>query len=102
MDIETWMPSRQNANDPDSGYGETHSASRLYEFQARRLNLRYREKTEGGKAETKFCYTLNNTAIACPRVLISLLEQYQNEDGTITVPEILRPYMSGRERITAN
>jgi seryl-tRNA synthetase len=93
-DIETWMPSR-------NAYGETHSGSALKDFQSRRLNLRYREKSpETGKAETKFCYTLNNTAIACPRVLISILEQYQNEDGAITVPEALRPYMSGRERIT--
>jgi seryl-tRNA synthetase len=57
---------------------------------------------EGGKAETKFCYTLNNTAIACPRVLIAILEQYQNEDGSVTVPEVLRGYMGGVERITKN
>lgn len=92
-DIETWMPSR-------NGYGETHSGSALRDFQARRLNLRYREKLEGGKTETRFCYTLNNTAIACPRVLISILEQYQNGDGSVTVPAVLRPYMNGMERIT--
>jgi seryl-tRNA synthetase len=92
-DIETWMPSR-------NGYGETHSGSALRDFQSRRLNMRYREKLEGGKTETKFCYTLNNTAIACPRVLIAIIEQYQNEDGSITVPEILRPYMQGIEQIT--
>ena len=95
-DIETWMPSR-------NGYGETHSGSALRDFQARRLNMRYREKSaEGGKTEAKFCYTLNNTAIACPRVLIAILEQYQNEDGSITVPEVLRSYMQGTERITRN
>lgn len=94
-DIETWMPSR-------NGYGETHSGSALRDFQARRLNMRYREKVEGGKGETRFCYTLNNTAIACPRVLIAILEQYQNADGTVTVPEVLRPYMQGIERITRN
>jgi seryl-tRNA synthetase len=94
-DIETWMPSR-------NGYGETHSGSALRDFQARRLNLRYREKVEGGKSETRFCYTLNNTAIACPRVLISILEQYQNADGSVTVPEALRPYMEGMERIVKN
>jgi seryl-tRNA synthetase len=94
-DIETWMPSR-------NGYGETHSGSALRDFQARRLNLRYREKVEGGKSETRFCYTLNNTAIACPRVLISILEQYQNADGSVTVPEVLRPYMNGLERIHAS
>lgn len=92
-DIETWMPSR-------NAYGETHSGSALRDFQARRLNLRYREKLEGGKTETRFCYTLNNTAIACPRVLISILEQYQNSDGSVTVPEALVPYMNGVERIT--
>jgi seryl-tRNA synthetase len=87
-DIETWMPSRNN-------WGETHSASRFYDFQARRLNLRYRD--EEGK--TRFCHTLNNTVIASPRVLIPILELYQNQDGSVTVPEALRPYMRGRERI---
>lgn len=92
-DIETWMPSRK-------GYGETHSGSALRDFQSRRLNLRYREKVQGGKGETRFCYTLNNTAIACPRVLISILEQYQNPDGSVMVPDVLRPLMGGVERIT--
>ena len=87
-DIETWMPSRNN-------WGETHSASRFYDFQARRLNLRYRD--DDGK--TKFCHTLNNTVIATPRVLIPILELYQNADGSITIPEALRPYMHGRDRI---
>lgn len=94
-DIETWMPSR-------GVYSETHSGSALKDFQARRLNLRYKQAVEGGKAETRFAYTLNNTAIACPRVLIAILEQYQNPDGTITVPDVLRPYMNGMERITKN
>ena len=88
FDIETWMPSRGN-------YGETHSASRFYDFQARRLNLRYRDK----EGKLQFCHTLNNTAIASPRVLIPLLEIYQNADGTVTIPKVLRPYMGGRERI---
>jgi seryl-tRNA synthetase len=99
-DIETWMPSRDGGK---GAYGETHSGSALRDFQARRLNLRYREKpADGGKPETKFAYTLNNTAIACPRVLIAILEQYQNPDGTITVPDALRPYMNGMEQITKN
>jgi seryl-tRNA synthetase len=97
MDIETWMPSRQTGNDPDSGYGETHSASRLYDFQARRLNLRY--KAADGKL--RFCHTLNNTVVASPRILIPILENYQNAEGSVTVPEALRSYMNGRERITA-
>src|SRR5687767_6586393 len=90
-DIETWMPSRNS-------YGETHSGSALKDFQARRLNLRYRP--EGPKSNPQFCYTLNNTAIACPRVLISILELYQQPDGSVIVPEVLRPYMNGIERIT--
>ena len=95
FDIETWMPSRAEPGKPDSGYGETHSASRLYEFQARRLNLRYRDKD----GKVRFCHTLNNTVVASPRILIPILENYQNADGTVTVPEVLRPYMNGRERI---
>src|SRR6185437_483029 len=63
MDIETWMPSRFSEKDPDnSAYGETHSASRLYEFQARRLNLRYR----GADGKIRSCHTLNNTVVASP------------------------------------
>jgi seryl-tRNA synthetase len=95
-DIETWMPSR-------NAYGETHSGSALRDFQARRLNLRYRFGAAGSKDKSSatFCYTLNNTAIACPRVLIAILENYQNPDGSVTVPEVLRPYMGGRERIAA-
>jgi seryl-tRNA synthetase len=88
FDIETWMPSR-------GSYGETHSASRFYDFQARRLNLRYRD----GRGKVQYCHTLNNTVIASPRVLIPLLEFYQNADGSVTVPEALRPYMQGRQRI---
>jgi len=91
FDIEAWMPSR-------GGYCETHSASKFYEFQARRLNLRYKE------AVTKknfFCHTLNNTVIASPRVLIPILELYQNADGSITIPKVLRPYIYPvRDRIT--
>ncbi len=88
FDIETWMPSRNS-------YGETHSASRFYEFQARRLNLRYR----GPDGKLRYCHTLNNTVIASPRILIPVLEMYQNADGTITVPKALRPYMNGMETI---
>ena len=88
-DIETWMPSRKN-------FCETHSASKFYEFQARRMNLRYKD------SETKknlYCHTLNNTVIASPRVLIPLMELWQNADGTITIPEVLRPYMGGKDVI---
>ncbi len=95
FDIETWMPSRFDGRDDASGYGETHSASRLYEFQARRLNLRYKDAS--GKIH--FCHTLNNTVVASPRILIPILENYQNDDGSITVPQALQPYLGGCERI---
>ncbi len=87
-DIETWMPSRNS-------YGETHSCSTFHDFQARRLNLKYKDK-EGNK---RFVHTLNNTCVASPRILIPILETYQNEDGSVTIPEVLRPYMNGREKI---
>ncbi len=89
-DIEAWMPSRNN-------FGETHSASKFYDFQARRLNLRYKDsKTK----KSLFCHTLNNTVIASPRILIPILELNQNKDGSINIPKVLRPYMNGMERIT--
>ena len=88
-DIETWMPSR-------NAYGETHSASRFHDFQTRRLNIRYRP---GGGAKPQFCHSLNNTVIASPRVLIALLENHQQADGTVRIPEVLRPYMGGQEVI---
>jgi seryl-tRNA synthetase len=94
FDIEAWMPSRNN-------YCETHSASKFYEFQARRLNLRYKDerRATGDGHRTRFCHTLNNTVIASPRILIPILELYQNTDGSVTIPKVLRPYMNGREKI---
>ncbi len=89
FDIEAWMPSRKN-------YCETHSASKFYEFQARRMDLRYKDTVT---KKNLFCHTLNNTVIASPRILIPLLELYQNADGSITIPEVLRPYMNDREKI---
>lgn len=89
QDIETWMPSR-------NAYGETHSCSYLGDFQARRLNIRYNTKA----GERTFVHTLNNTCIASPRILIPLLETYQNADGSVTIPQVLRPYMGNQERIT--
>jgi len=88
FDIETWMPSR-------ASYGETHSASRFYEFQARRLNMKYRDE----EGHVRLCHTLNNTVIASPRILIPILENYQNADGSVTIPHALRPYVGGQERI---
>jgi seryl-tRNA synthetase len=88
QDIETWMPSRES-------YGETHSCSYLGDFQSRRLNIKYETKN----GEKKFVHTLNNTCIASPRILIPILEIYQNKDGSITVPEVLRQYMNNQEKI---
>ncbi len=87
-DIETWMPSR-------GAYGETHSSSNLLDFQARRSNIRYRD----AEGKLRYCHTLNNTAVASPRILIPLLENHQQADGSILIPKALRPYMNGMERI---
>ncbi|MEZ4743763.1 MAG: serine--tRNA ligase [Bdellovibrionota bacterium] len=87
-DIETWMPSRK-------AYGETHSCSTFYDFQARRLGIRYKDTSN----QKYLAYTLNNTAIACPRILIPLLENHQTKDGRIRIPKALQPYMYGREFI---
>jgi len=81
-DIECRMPSRNS-------YGETHSATSFLDFQARRLNLRYR--SEDGTV--KYCYTMNNTVVASPRILIAVLENNQTADGKIKIPEVLQPYM---------
>ncbi len=96
VDIESWMPGRGNAGE----FGETHSASRLYDFQCRRLNMRYRSGGEGGKGETVFCHSLNNTVLASPRFLIPLMEIHQQTDGSVRVPTVLVPYMGGVERIS--
>jgi seryl-tRNA synthetase len=87
-DIETWMPSR-------SAYGETHSCSSFYDYQARRLKIR----TKDAAGKNQFVYTLNNTEVATPRVLIPLLENHQREDGRIYIPKALRKYMNEREFI---
>ena len=81
-DIETWIPSQEK-------FGETHSASYFHDFQTRRLNLKYR----GADGVVRFAHSLNNTAIATPRILISLLEQNQQADGSIRVPEVLQSYI---------
>jgi len=82
-DIETWMPSRGN-------YGETHSNSNLTDWQTRRINLKYIDK-EGNK---KYCYALNNTVIASPRILIAILENYQQADGSVKIPKVLQKYLN--------
>lgn len=81
-DIETWMPSR-------NAYGETHSDSSLTDWQSRRLNIRYKDR----EGKLRYVYTLNNTAIASPRILIPILETYQQKDGSVIVPEVLRKWV---------
>ncbi|MFY7896224.1 MAG: serine--tRNA ligase, partial [Phycisphaerales bacterium] len=71
----------------------------LYDFQCRRLNMRYRAGGEAGKGETTFCHSLNNTVLASPRFLIPLLEIHQQKDGSVSVPKVLRPYMGNVEKI---
>jgi seryl-tRNA synthetase len=94
-------------------YGEISSASNCTDYQSRRLNIRYRpapkdgaehaagSKKKGGKSggRTEFVHTLNATACAVPRMIVAILENYQQEDGTVVVPEVLRPYMGGMEVI---
>lgn len=86
-DIEAWMQGRKE-------YGEVMSDSIMGEFQARRANIKYKTK----KGEVKYVHTLNNTAIATPRILIAILENYQQKDGSIKIPKVLQPYI-GKEVI---
>jgi len=86
FDLEAWMPGRGDAGE----YGEITSTSNCTDYQARRLNIRYKTKGEKG---TKFVHTLNGTAIALSRAVIAILENHQQADGSIIVPEVLRPWM---------
>jgi seryl-tRNA synthetase len=90
-DLEAWMPGRGEAGE----YGEVTSTSNCTDFQARRLDIRYRIKGEKG---THFVHTLNGTAIAISRAIIAILENYQQADGSIAIPEALRPWV-GKDRI---
>jgi seryl-tRNA synthetase len=85
-DLEAWMPGRGQAG----AYGEVTSTSNCTEFQARRLNVRYRPTGQKG---TRFVHTLNGTAVACTRALVAILENYQQEDGSVVVPTALRPWV---------
>jgi len=87
-DIESWVPS-------EGRYRETHSCSELYDWQARRSDLRYRETGE----RPRFAFTLNNTALATPRILVPFLENHQLADGDVTIPPALRPYLLGAETL---
>ena len=85
-DIESWVPSLGK-------YRETHSCSTLHDWQARRANLRYRDK----EGKVRFAHTLNNTALASPRILVPLLENHQTADGRVRLPQAIRPLMGGDE-----
>lgn len=86
-DIELWVPLEET-------YREISSASYFHDFQTRRLNIRYKD----GEGKMRFAHSLNSTAIPTPRILVSLIENYQQEDGSIVIPEVLRPYM-GKNKI---
>jgi seryl-tRNA synthetase len=91
-DVETWAPG-------SGEWLEISSCSVFRDYQARRANLRYRPK-DGGRPQ--YLATLNGSALALPRTIIAILENYQNADGTVTVPDVLRPYLGGQERIEPN
>ena len=88
FDIEVWLPGQQ-------AYREISSCSNCGDYQARRMNARYRPKEGKG---TRFVHTLNGSGLAVGRTLVAILENYQNEDGSVTVPEALLPYMGGLDR----
>ncbi|MEO0964359.1 MAG: serine--tRNA ligase [Planctomycetota bacterium] len=96
IDVECWMPGRgEDGPDgrPAGAFGETHSASRLYDYQCRRLNIRYRAADTG---KNIVAHSLNNTVAANPRLLIPLLEVHQQADGSVALPDALRPYLGGK------
>ena len=97
FDLEAWMPGRGASSPGGEFWGEVTSTSNCTDYQSRRLNIRYRVKGEKG---TRFVHTLNGTAIAISRGIIAVMENYQQADGSIVVPEVLRAWM-GKDRIEA-
>ena len=97
-DLEVWAPADDMDEGPDAGgrWLEVSSVSNFEDFQARRAGIRYREEHH---ESAEFCHTLNGSGLAVPRIVVAILEYYQNPDGTVTVPEALRPYMGGTEVI---
>lgn len=98
IDVESWMPARVESGGDEKNpgaYAETHSASRLYDYQCRRLNMRVR----GADGKPVIAHSLNNTVLASPRILIPIVENFQQEDGSIIIPPPLRPYLGGADRI---
>ena len=95
-DIEIWTPIGNNEEKNDGRWLEVSSASNFEDFQARRAGLRYRPKRH---ESADYIHTLNASGLALPRVMVAILEYYQNADGTVEIPQVLRPYMGGLERI---
>ncbi len=95
-DIEAWMPGQ---NDGAGEYRETHSTSNTTDFQSRRLRTRYKAQGSDGAQATHFVHMLNGTGFAIGRMLIAILENYQEKDGSVRVPDILQQYMGGMKRI---
>ncbi|UPV75421.1 serine--tRNA ligase [Halorussus limi] len=98
IDLEIWAPGDDMDDGPEEGgrWLEVSTASNFEDFQARRAGLRYRPERH---ESTEYLHTLNASGLALPRVMVAILEYYQNDDGTVTVPEALRPYMGGKEVI---
>jgi seryl-tRNA synthetase len=92
FDLEVWLPGQQL-------YREISSCSNFEAFQARRANIRYRPATQAGKSKPEFVHTINGSGLAVGRTWLAILENYQQADGSVLIPEVLRPYMGGLERI---
>ena len=95
-DIEVWTPIGNNEEGKDGRWLEVSSASNFEDFQARRAGLRYRPKRH---ESAEYIHTLNASGLALPRVMVAILEYYQNSDGTVEIPQVLRPYMGGLKKI---
>ena len=93
FDLEVWLPGQD-------AYREISSISWCGDFQARRMNARYRP--EAGAKKTEFVHTLNGSGLAVGRTLVAVLENYQQEDGSVAVPDVLKSYMGGTEKLVAN
>ena len=91
-DLEVWLPGQ-------SAYREISSCSNFEAFQARRMQARYRAEKDGKPGKPELIHTLNGSGLAVGRTLVAVLENYQNPDGSVTIPEVLRPYMGGQERL---
>jgi seryl-tRNA synthetase len=91
-DLEVWLPAQK-------AYREISSVSNCEAFQARRMQTRVKRIGEGGKTRNEFIHTLNGSGLAVGRALVAVLENYQQADGSVVVPEVLRPYMGGIEKL---